>query len=150
MGVMQRVSSNLTLALVLFFPVLWAAFFTAFTIAIWAYRMDYYGSIPGPALRWGLSLFLAGGLTFFYFTVWRLKRVEVDDHFLYVTNFFKHVRYPWHQVEAVRIHDWKLFRTVTVALKQPGSFGKHIVFLPTGRVFEEFLREKEMWSQLVQ
>ncbi len=146
---MQRVSSNMTLALVLFVPVFWTAFFGAFTIAIWAYRFDYYGNVPGMALRVGMLLFMLSGLLFFYFTVWRLKRVEVDEEFLYVTNYFRHVRYPFHQINSISIRNWRLFRTIHVGLKAPGSFGRRFVFIPTGRVFEEFARQNEELRRLI-
>lgn len=136
---MQRVSSNLTLALVLFVPVFWTTFFGAFTLAIWVYRFDYYGSVPGIVLRLGMTAFLVAGLLFFYFTVLRLKRVEIDEQFLYVTNYFKHVRYPFHQVASIKVTDWRLFRTVSIQLRTKGSFGSSVVFIPTGRVFEEFV-----------
>ncbi len=138
---MQRVSSNLTLALVLFVPIVWTTFFGAFTIAVWAYRFDYFGSVPGAALRWGMLAFVASGLAFFYFTFWRLKRVEIDDRFLYVTNYFKHVRYPFHQVENIWVLNWRLFHIIRIRLKTSGSFGRDVYFIPTGRVFEEFAEQ---------
>lgn len=136
---MQRVSSNLTLALVLFVPIFWTTFFGALTLAVWVYRFDYYGSLPGPALRYGVLLFWLAGIAFFFLTFWRLKRVEVDELYLYVTNYFKHVRYPLDQIASIAVMDRLLFRTVHINLKAGGSFGRHIVFLPTGRAFEEFV-----------
>jgi len=142
---MQRVSSNITLALVVFVPIVWLTFFGALTITLWYYRLDYYGSIPGPVLRVGLLMFLIACILFFYFTCWRLKRVETDEHFIYVTNYMKHVRYPVHQIASVKKHDWKLFHTFTVRLKTPGSFGSRFTFIPSGRFFDEYVTRHPEW-----
>lgn len=143
---MQRVSSNLTLALVIFLPVVWLTFFGALTLTFWFYQLDYYGTIPGPALRVGLLLFMIASVLFFYFANWKLKRVETDEHFIYVTNYVKHVRYPLHQVASVGKRDWKLFRTITIYLKVPGSFGSRITFIPSGRFFEEYIARHPEWT----
>ncbi|MBX2929453.1 MAG: hypothetical protein KF852_16600 [Saprospiraceae bacterium] len=146
---MQRVSSNLTLFLLLFFPVFSLTILSAFTIAVWSYRFDYYGALSGPVLRIGVLIFLGLMLAVFYLTVWRLKRVELDEQFFYVTNYFRHVRYPYHQVNQIKITDWGLFRTIRISLKSPGSFGRHIVFLPSGRVLEDFAASRpELASKL--
>jgi hypothetical protein len=138
---MLRVSSNLTLALVIFLPFFWTAFFLGLTIALWAYPFDYYGSLPGPALRVGAVFFVLSGWLALYFTVLRLKRVEVDEQFMYVTNYLKHVRYPHHQVEGLKQLHWGLFRTIHIRLKTRGSFGKTLIFLPSGRAFESFVKQ---------
>jgi hypothetical protein len=138
---MLRVSSNLTLALVVFLPFFWTAFFLGLTIALWAYPFDYYGAIPGPALRVGAVFFVLSGWLSFYYTVFRLKRVEVDEQYLYVTNYLKHVRYPHHQVAGIKLLHWGLFRTIQITLKTSGTFGKSFAFLPTGRAFESFVTQ---------
>jgi uncharacterized membrane protein YbhN (UPF0104 family) len=146
---MQRVSSNLTLFLALFFPVFFLTILSASTLAVWSYRFDYYGALPGPVLRIGMLIFMAVTLAVFYLTVWRLKRVEMDEQFFYVTNYFRHVRYPYHQVDQIKITDWRLFRTVSISLKVPGSFGRRVIFLPSGRVFEDFAASRpELASKL--
>lgn len=142
---MQRVSSNITLALVAFAPIVWLTFFGALTITLWYYKLDYYGAIPGTVLRIGLSLFMAASLLFFYLTCWRLKRVETDEHFIYVTNYIKHVRYPVHQVASVKKRHWGLFRTFTIILKTPGSFGSRITFIPSGHFFDEYIARHPEW-----
>lgn len=146
---MQRVSSNLTLFLVLFFPVFCLTILSALTIAVWSYRFDYYGALPGSVLRIGMLIFLGLLSAVFYLTVWRLKRVELDEQFFYVTNYFRHVRYPYHQVNQIKITDWGLFRTVRISLKSSGAFGRRIVFLPSGRVLEDFATSRpELASKL--
>ena len=144
---MHRVSSNLTLALVIFLPILWITFFGAFTLAIWVYKMDYYGSLPGATLRFGMLGFVLTGLVIFFFTTWRLKRVEVDNEYLYVTNYFKHVRYPLEQIANFEVKDWRLFKVVSVRLPGKGSFGQNIVFLPSGKAFETFAASHEILQQ---
>jgi nitrate reductase NapE component len=143
---MQRVSSNLTLALVIFLPILWITFFGAFTLAIWVYKMDYYGTLPGATLRLGMLGFWLAGLLVFVFTIWRLKRVEIDHEYLYVTNYFKHVRYPLVQIAHFEVKDWRLFKIISIRLQAKGSFGQHIIFLPSGSAFETFAGSHEELS----
>ncbi|HRF42163.1 MAG TPA: hypothetical protein PK198_25395 [Saprospiraceae bacterium] len=144
---MQRVSSNITLVLMVFVPIVWLTFFGALTITLWYYNLDYYGAIPGLALRLGLLLFMAASLLFFYLTCWRLKRVETDEHFIYVTNYIKHVRYPVHQVASVKKRNWGLFHTFTIRLKTPGSFGPKVTFIPSGRFFDEYIARHPEWTE---
>jgi hypothetical protein len=71
----------------------------------------------------------------------RIKRVEMDEHFFYVTNYFKNVRYPFHQIEKIVEKDYLVFRTVHIYLKETGSFGKKITFVASRDRFNLFLKE---------
>lgn len=147
---MTQVSTNLTLLLKIFLPTFWLVFFGAFTAAIWVTSYEYYGQIPGPALRLGATLFYAGGALFFYLTVIRLKRVEMDEESIYVTNYFKHFRYPFSNVRQIREQDFFLFRLITIEWIKPGYFGKKIVFIPSNARLKKFLEQHpELTSELM-
>ena len=135
---MQRVSTNLTLFYKFFLPVFWIVFFGAMTVAMLFYPFDYVGNMPAGTLRIGAVLFYLSGLLLLAFTAMRLKRVEANEHFLYVTNYFKTARYPFHNIEQVIERKVFIFRTATVYFKEPGVFGKRIFFIPSNARFQEF------------
>ena len=142
---MQQVSSNLTLMLRLFFPVLLGVFFGALTIYLWVDRRAYYGPIDGTALRLGVTAFYLGMMSAFYLTVWRLRRVEMSRDWVYVTDFFRQARYPWTNVAAVTETPLGLLRLVRVRFHAPGSFGESALFVASGsrwRLFKEEHPEK--------
>jgi hypothetical protein len=60
-----------------------------------------------------------------------LKRVEVDDHALYVSNYTTVVRIPLSQVTDVRQSGGpKGLTRVSIALRNPSALGESIEFLP--------------------
>ena len=142
---MQQVSSNLTLMLRLFFPVLLGVFFGALTIYFWVDARSYYGPIAGPTVRYtATALYLAMMATFF-FTVWRLRRVEMNRDWVYVTDFFRQARYPWTNIAAVTETSLGFVRLVRLRFHAPGSFGESALFLASGsrwRLFKEEHPEK--------
>ncbi|MFN7117301.1 MAG: hypothetical protein ACK4TA_10915 [Saprospiraceae bacterium] len=129
---MQRISTNLTLFYKFFIPTFYLAFFGAFTILSFSLR-----SIPLFGRFIIVGLFLASAV-FFYFTLLRLKRVEIDEQFIYVTNYFKHYRYSLDSIEKIVERDFLVFRTATIHLHQAGSFGKKMFFVPSGSLYNDF------------
>lgn len=138
---MQQVSTSLTLFLKIFIPVFWTVFFFAFTLAVWNLDVDFFGNIPIQTFRIGMAVFLLLGVLFFYWSVLRLKRVEMDEDFIFVTNYFKNYKYPWHNIAEIKERDFLLFRTIHLILKEPGSFGKKITFVASRRKFNTFIKE---------
>lgn len=63
------------------------------------------------------------------FTIRRLRRVELDKQFVYVTNFFKNARYPYHQVDYVDEKNLILFSLGKIRLKIKGIFGRNIYYI---------------------
>ena len=138
---MQNVSSSLTVFLKFAFPTCWIVFFGAMTIALWFVDSGPVAGMEAGTFRLVLSIFFLLGVAALYWTVMGIKRVEMDDHFIYVTNYFKNIRYPYHQIEKIEEKDYYFFRTVHIHLKQAGQFGKKVTFIP-GRVnFDQFLAE---------
>ncbi len=138
---MARVSTNLTLFLKLFVPTFWIVFFSAFTFAVWMTDARNLGGLPEKPLQIGSLVFLLIGIFLLYKTVMQLKRVEMDPEFIYVTNYQKHARYPYHNIEKIEELDYLLFNLVHIHLKTPGYFGKKIVFIPSKKRFQDFLNE---------
>jgi hypothetical protein len=135
---MERVSTNATLFYRLFLPIFWIVFFGAFTLAVFITNRELYGEIPGNYMRLGSALFYITGVVVIYFTLMRLKRVEMDDQFVFVTNYLKHYRYPWHNIESIHEQSFLFLKLVTITFKESGSFGKKIVFAASHQLYAGF------------
>ncbi|MCB0707139.1 MAG: hypothetical protein KDC34_17605 [Saprospiraceae bacterium] len=138
---MHHVTSNLTLLVKFFIPVFWVVFFGAFTIAVLASANPYFGNIPAFLFKVGVTLFYLTGLFLIWRFLFRLKRVEMDEEYLYATNYFKAYRYLWADVEGLEDWNMTILRFVRVKLKASGSFGKHFSFIVSKRRMGVFLAE---------
>ena len=138
---MKQVSSNATLILRLFFPVLLGVFFGALTIYFWVDRRAFYGPLDGTAVRLAITAFYLGMMGLFFFTVWRLRRVEMSRDWVYVTDFFRQARYPWTNVAAVTETSLGIAKLVRVRFHAPGSFGESALFVASGSRWASFKEE---------
>ncbi len=147
---MQHVSSSLTLFYKYGLTTGYIVFFGTMTLAFWFIDdVKVIAGLPLPLFRLILSGFFLCMVLFLYWSVMRIKRVEMDEHFFYVTNYFKNVRYPYHQIEKVVEKDFLLFKTIHIYLKQAATFGKKISFVSSRDRFDEFLKEHpEVVAQL--
>jgi hypothetical protein len=138
---MQRISSNSTLFLKIFFPTFWVVFFGIFTIAVLMAKAPHFGGIPAVTFKMGLALFFAAGLAVLYFTLLKLMRVELDELYVYASNYFKTYRYPYSNVEKITERNFGLFHLVRIHLKTPGKFGTKITFLLDETMLKDFLEK---------
>jgi hypothetical protein len=139
-------SSNATLFWRIFVPIFGTVFLSGLLLAFWLTDADdlYLSySLMWPRLL--VSVVWVAWLLFVSRTLWRLKRVDVDDAHLYVTDYWTTVRYPWHDV--VRMEEKKRLgrRVVNFWLKAPGRFGSVISFLP-GSVFNDWKKEQSKFN----
>lgn len=143
---MRQLSSNWTMAFGIFFPTLWIAFFGTFLIAIILSDKNTVGAWSVNSLRFGLAAFVAIFLFIFWKTVFRLKRIDADNEFVYITNFFKAVRYPHADIEKIEVDKGLIFTLGTVVLRGKGRFGQRVLFLCSRRRLEIFLEENPQLS----
>jgi hypothetical protein len=71
-----------------------------------------------------------------YFLVMRLKKVEVDEEYIYVSNYFRNEKISIGQIAKIR--EWNNvinLREVTVFFKTRTGFGDRIIFVPRGTIF---------------
>lgn len=129
MANMRQVSSNLTLVLKIFFPTFWLVFFGLLALAVWLVGPERGGMLARWDFRLGITVFFIAGAALLYFTLLQLKRVEMDSDYIFVTNYFKSVRYSWSDVEKIVSQPFLSFYIVYIHLKAPGSFGRRIIFL---------------------
>jgi len=138
---MQRLSSNSTLFLKFFIPVFWIVFFGAFTGATLLYKFDYVGDIPANTFRIGVIIFYLSGVAMFVFTLMRLLRVEADDHFFFITNYFKAARYPFHNIKKIEENRFLGLQLVSIYFNEPGLFGKRATFVASKRLYRDYWDE---------
>ena len=124
-----NISSNWTLFLKIFLPIFWGTFFGAMTLAFWLSKAAYVGDLSINAFRLLMTSFFLTGMAVFYFSVMQLKRVEVDENFIYVSNYKKTARYPFHNIEKIEEASYWLFKIIHLSFKKSGIFGKKVVFL---------------------
>lgn len=122
-------------------PIFWGSFLGLFTIASWNGSIPpLWQGFPLLAYKLLLTLFYLGTMGIFYLAFGNLKRVEANESYVYVTNYFKTVRYQWDAVAQVELAG----RTGTLILKEAGTFGKRIRFIASlarMRRFKEALPE---------
>ncbi len=138
---MQRISSNSTLFLKIFLPTFWIVFFGIFTIAVSQLDNNYFNGASAFSVKLFLVSFFLVGTALLYFTLMRLKRVELDDLYVYASNYFKTYRYPYHNVEKITERNMLLFHILSVHLKTPGKFGGKITFLLDEQMLRAFLEK---------
>jgi hypothetical protein len=147
---MERVSSNQTLFLKFFVPVFWIVFFGAFTLASLSFKFSYVGNIPALYFRIGVVFFYVSGLAMFVFTLMRLVRVEMGPDSIYVTNYFKHVQYPFASVASVEVSRFVFLKIGIVQLHEKGIFGKRLNFIAnTSRLEDYWADYPEVKAQLL-
>jgi|AntRauTorckE5430_2_1112549.scaffolds.fasta_scaffold08792_3 hypothetical protein len=135
---MHRLSSNATLLLKFFIPVFWIVFFGITTLVALFYQYDYVGNTPAIYFKAGMVFFYVTGVLLFAFTLLRLKRVEADGDFLYVTNYFKTARYPFHNVTQFRLSRFLFLQLASVQLQESGIFGQRFFFLASRHLVDGY------------
>ncbi len=150
---MHNVSSQLTLFFKVFVPTIWISFFC--TIGGFL-LLSEAGQANNMSMTFGATLFgtivlsfLLIGIGLLYFFLMRLKRVEFDNNFLYATNYIKHYRYPFHNIDYIEVKRFLLWRPTRVVLKTPGKFGKRFTFLANNQL-KAYLDKNPLVAQELQ
>jgi len=124
-------SSTATLFWRIFIPVFCTVFLLGLTLAFWLTEEEYLRTaIPIFWIRLALLALLLGWIVLVRRTLWRLRRVDADSTFIYVTNYWLAVRYPWQDVERLSAKVYAGRKIMHIWLKAPGRFGQKISFLP--------------------
>ena len=143
-----NISTNWTLPLKIFLPILWGTFFGLITLAFWFSDAPSVGAMSIGSFRLLMSSFFFTGMAVLYFSFMQLKRVEVDGHFFYVTNYKDTARYPFHNIEKLEEANYFLFKIVRIYFKEKGIFGKKVIFLANQFRLGEVLKQREELAQL--
>jgi len=131
MSTRRSLSSRTTFAYKYVFSILWSTGFGFGTLNLWLNGIKK-GAGPAPEfMRWQ---FLIGWLMGTAFLMWfsrRIKRVEVDDGFLYISNYFSEVVVPLTEIDRIsESYWWMKPKTVTIHFRSETMAGPRAVFLP--------------------
>ncbi len=148
---MFQLSSNSTLFFRIFLPIFWLTFFGAFMlVSIFVLDEPFVMGTRIANFRIGIVLFWLTGLVFFYFTSFKINRVDADEHFIYVSNYAKNFRYPYHNIEKITLSDYGILSMGKIELKEAGNFGKNIRFIRSHKGFKQFLEKFPNYEILVE
>jgi hypothetical protein len=134
-GRRRPLSSGRTFVTKVVLPTVWLAGFAVATVLLLKTPglTDPDRSLLPPEMKW---LFLGGimlGAWFLYWHCVRLKRVEIDEQWLYVSNFLREIRIPLGDIEEVTENRWVSTRPITVEFRRETEFGSSIIFMPRPR-----------------
>ena len=138
---MTNVSSILTLALRIFLPTFFVVFYGLLMMVSLFSNEEYVAGIPMGYFRiFSISLFFSTAVII-YFTLLKLRRVELDQNSVFISDYFKQAKYPLQAIEAIVERDYFLFKIVTITLQQKGIFGQNITFMPSGRRWPKYKKK---------
>jgi hypothetical protein len=123
----RTISSAQTFLAKFIVPVFWAGIFAMRTVSeFWSGQGHNY-DMDRPFWYFGVI-----ALIIFCFCV-RLKRVRMDDHALYVSNYRTEITVPLSNVAEVSGSRWVNNQQVTIRFHSATVFGSQIVFIPWWR-----------------
>lgn len=127
---MKRTLSSLqTFPFKFIFPVLWIGLWGVGTLTMFLAPQDRADVPPREVF---LLIWFVGTAVILWSSV-RLKRVSVDENFLYVSNYLKEVSIPLSDIYDVTENVWVNIHPVTIHLKSPSAFGGKITFMPQAK-----------------
>lgn len=138
---MTRLSSNFTIVLKLFIPILYVVFFGSYLIASFLISVDDSPLLASPIFKMVYGSVFCLFILLFYFTILKIKRVDANGEKLAITNYIKTYQYPWSDVDYIKTRNYGLFRTMRIYFKGKTSFGKKISFIPSEAMVEDFVRK---------
>jgi hypothetical protein len=136
----ECITSTATLFWRVFVPVFGTVFLAGLTFAMILISEENL-ALPIPALwaRLAVVVLFTAWFILVKKTIWRLKRVDVNAEYLFVTNFWQTVRYPWSDVEKTEESRRMGRRLAHFHLRAAGRFGRVISFLPASH-YDELMK----------
>ena len=131
-----QLTSSWTMGLRLFIPTLWLTFFGVMILAaFFSEDAINVGIFSVPYSKYILLLFWILSLIFFLFTLLRLRRLDGDEFFMYVSTYFRNFRYPHHNIEKLTVKEYGIFYIGKLYFKQAGTLGNSVFcILSKGRL----------------
>ncbi|HEX5625221.1 MAG TPA: hypothetical protein VFX48_04315 [Saprospiraceae bacterium] len=138
---MTRISSSLTLPLAIFFPVFWYIFFGCLTLFIGLTEAEDLPFTNAAAIKTGFVLFFLffGALIYHFFM--KLRRVEIEGQYIFITNYFKTVRLHRDAISNISSIKFLNLHRVRMQLNGKSQFGKRIYFICDSDKMKYFLQQ---------
>ncbi len=108
----------------------WSGLLGLFTLLVWLDLLPLGRLSSMPWFRWQLLVVWSIVTAFLAWSLPRLRKVEVDDEFLYVSNYKKEIRVPLGEIRDCIYHRWWNPPLITVHLLHPCEFGSKFLFVP--------------------
>ena len=99
---------------------------------------DKAGHPPPAAVGWQFMVMWMVGSLFIWWFCMRLKRVQMDDEVLYISNYLEEIRVPLKDVTGVSENRIVNSHPVTLKFGNKTRFGFSVVFVPKVRLFSVF------------
>jgi hypothetical protein len=127
----RTISSGKTFIIKIIFPLLWLAMILVLVVFLFLgeryFHVTFNGPLPIP-IRW----VIVGSQIIIFMIIWlpsrKLKRVRMDEQFLYISNYWKEIKVPLQEVADVKSTWWDI-SGVTVTLRNPTLIGSRIHFM---------------------
>ena len=115
------------------FPAIWITGFGFGTFALLLGQFHDNSGAPTDGMKWIFGSMWLLGSAFIYWACIRLKRVRMDDEFLYISNYHKEIQIALRDVSGVSENRFVNIHPITVEFSRCTKFGDRIVFMPTTR-----------------
>lgn len=146
---MQRVSSQLTIVIRIVLPTVWfTTILSLIILLLWAVK-GKAGLFGNPYLWVGILLIFGSGFVLIRLFLWKYYRVDMDQRFVYVTNYFKTYKYPLTDIESIQRSKMLPDRVFIIRLRSKGTFGQNIRFLASQVLWEDYLKTHPDVADLV-
>ena len=134
----------------MFIPAAWITFFGLMTVAFLFVDQGFLPFGGGPIVRFGFLIVFLFFLALIYLFLLPLKRVDMSDDGIYVSNYFKTYRYQYIDIESIKERDLLFRKLGTITLKQKGKFGRKIRFLISPVHYSDFIKaHPDLFSHLL-
>jgi hypothetical protein len=135
----RLLSSQQTFWMKVIFPIFWIGGFAVATITLWLPGGGGWEGANGepvdPAFKWFFLGMTSVGTVFIWWICMRLKRVQMDNSALYISNYSTEIVVPLNNVAGVTENRLINIHPVTIVFRSETAFGSQIVFMPESRWF---------------
>ena len=128
----RTLSSAQTFLMKFVLPTVWLGMFALITGLLFT-TGEFSGrdGLPTPPeMKWlFLGATVVGGLFLYWFCM-RLKRVAMDEKWLYISNYLREIRVSLRDIEEVSENRWVNIRPITLEFRRETDFGATVTFMP--------------------
>lgn len=146
---MKQISSNTTLLFKTFLPIFWLVFFGAFCISTFFLKESYIGQVSIEFFRILCIAFYLLGAALLAFSVMRLKRIEIGEQEIFISNYIKSYKYKQSDIESITIQNLLLVKLMLITFKGPTSFGLKIRSLASEKKLKKALETYPGFAELI-
>jgi hypothetical protein len=133
MGI-RVLSSGSTFMWKFFLPIFWISIFGFFTFMALTGRLVDSQGIPAPfEMKYHMLAVLIAGSLFILWGLAGLKRIRVDDHSIYISNYLKETSVPLGAIADITEYWWFSPPLISIHFRYETGLGNKITFTPEQR-----------------